>query len=181
MKTHPTPIPGLILIEPKIFRDERGFFQERFRTDRFSELGITEPLVQDNHSRSVPNALRGLHFQTNPNQGKLVGVVRGKIWDVAVDIRKNSPTFGKHYSVELSDENGLQLWVPFGFAHGFCVLGTEPADVIYKVTGYYNAKTDNGFRWDDPSVGVKWPVKNPLLSPKDCVLPLLKDIAPLEP
>lgn len=181
MKIHPTPLAGLILVEPKIFGDERGFFQERYRLDKFAELGITETLVQDNHSRSAPRVLRGLHFQTNPNQGKLVGVVRGKIWDVVVDIRKNSPTFGKYFSTELSDKNGLQLWVPFGFAHGFCVLGEEPADVIYKVTGYYNAKTDNGFSWNDPTVKVQWPIDNPILSAKDSALPLLKDIAPLEP
>lgn len=181
MKIHPTPLAGLILVEPKIFGDERGFFQERYRVDKFAELGITETLVQDNHSRSAPKVLRGLHFQTNPNQGKLVGVVRGRIWDVVVDIRKNSPTFGKYFGTELSDKNGLQLWVPFGFAHGFCVLGDEPADVIYKVTGYYNAKTDNGFSWNDPTVNVQWPIENPILSAKDSVLPLLKDIAPLEP
>lgn len=180
MKTHPTSIPGLILIEPKVFKDDRGFFQERYRIDRFSELGIHEPLVQDNHSRSAPRVLRGLHFQTNPNQGKLVGVVRGRIYDVAVDLRKGSPTFGQYYAVELSDENGLQLWVPFGFAHGFCVLGDEPADVIYKVTGYYNPKTDNGFLWSDPDVGVKWPIANPILSPKDMVLPRMKELPALQ-
>src|SRR5665213_3777294 len=128
MKVVPVEIAGLILVELKVLGDARGFFIERFHQERFREVGLAAPFVQDNHSRSAPGVLRGLHYQTRPSQGKLVGVVRGRIWDVAVDIRADSPTFGKSFGVELSDENGYLLWVPRGFAHGFCVIGTEPAD-----------------------------------------------------
>ncbi len=179
MKELLTGFSGLRLFELAMFRDERGFFVERFREDKFAALGIHDKFVQDNHSRSEPKVLRGLHFQTAPEQGKLVGVTRGRIFDVAVDLRKNSPTFGKWYGAELSDENGLMLWIPFGFAHGFCVLGNESADVVYKVNGHYNARTDKGLRWNDPALGIEWPVKDPLLSPKDQALPSLREIEPL--
>lgn len=179
MKELSTPLEGLRLLEYPVYRDDRGFFVERFRSDRFASLGIQEPLVQDNHSRSLPGVLRGLHFQTEPPQAKLVTVLRGAIFDVAVDLRRGSPTFGRWYGVELSAENGRALWVPYGFAHGLCVLGEECADVLYKVSGLYNPKTEGGIRWDDPDVAVKWPVASPILSPKDKVLPLLREIAPL--
>lgn len=172
-------LAGLKLIQLKVYRDERGFFVERFRDQSLRELGIQEEFVQDNHSRSVPGVLRGLHYQTDPAQGKLVGVIRGRIWDVVVDLRKDSPTFGKSFGVELSDSNGLLLWVPYGFAHGFCVLGKEHADVIYKVTGYYNAKSEGGVRWNDPALEIDWPVKNPTVSERDGALPGICDIRPL--
>lgn len=167
MKAHSTPIPGLILVELKVYKDDRGFFAERFRADKFKEMGIDPALIQDNHSRSAPGVLRGLHYQSDPPQGKLISTIRGRIWDVAVDLRKGSPTRGKYFSVELSDENGLMLWVPYGFAHGFCVLGQESADVVYKVNGYYNPKTEGGILWNDPDLNVDWPVKNPIVSARD--------------
>lgn len=179
MKIHSTPLKGLALVELKVHGDERGFFVERFREEWLQQLGIQEKFVQENHSRSAPGVLRGMHFQTNPPQGKLVGVTRGKIWDIAVDIRKNSPTFGHSFGVELSDTNGLLLWVPYGFAHGLCVMGNEPADVIYKVTGYYNPDTEGGFIWNDSDANLKWPEKNPLISARDQKLPRLKEISPL--
>jgi dTDP-4-dehydrorhamnose 3,5-epimerase len=162
-----TPLPGLKLIQLKVYGDQRGFFVERFREDAFQEMGITNRFVQDNHSRSAPGVLRGLHYQTEPPQGKLAGCIRGRIWDVAVDIRKDSETFGQHFGVELSDMNGLLLWIPAGFAHGFCVLGDEPADVLYKVDGVYNPKTEGGISWKDPELKISWPIQNPTISEKD--------------
>jgi dTDP-4-dehydrorhamnose 3,5-epimerase len=172
----PVPLEGLRLFELKLYGDERGFFTERFREDKWPKLAH---FVQENHSRSAPRVLRGLHYQTNPTQGKLVSVVRGRIFDVAVDLRGGSPTFGKWYGTELSDMNARVLWVPYGFAHGFSVLGDQSADVIYKVDGLYNPATEGGVRWDDPAVGVEWPLHDPILSAKDLVLPTLGDIKPL--
>lgn len=165
------PIDGLLLIELKIHGDSRGFFVERFNASKFEELGIPIHFVQDNYSRSAPNVLRGLHYQHNPSQGKLVGVTRGRVWDVAVDIRKGSPTFGDYYGVELSEENGLLFWIPPGFAHGFCVLGDEPADILYKVTGAYNPAGEGGIQYDDPELDIPWPLENPTLSARDKTLP----------
>ncbi len=176
MKVEKVGPAGLLLIEMPVYRDARGFFMERFRADRLAEHGVTAPFVQDNHSRSEPGVLRGLHYQNDPAQGKLVGAVRGRIWDVAVDIRKGSPTFGKWYGTELSDENGRLLWIPHGFAHGFCVLGNSSADLLYKVTGAYNPKTEGGIRWDDPDVAIQWPIREPSLSPRDEKLPFLRDL-----
>lgn len=169
-----TPIPGLVLIELKVYRDERGFFVERFREDWLREIGIAG-FVQDNHSRSAPGVLRGLHYQTDPAQGKLVGVVRGRIWDVVVDLRKDSPAYGKTFGVEMSDANGLMLWVPYGFAHGFCVMGDQDADVIYKVTGAYNPQTEGGILWNDQDLKIDWPVKNPKVSPRDMQLKTFRE------
>ncbi len=160
-------LPGLKLVELRIHRDDRGFFTERFVEERFRDLGIPARFVQDNHSRSKPGVIRGLHYQNNPAQGKLVGVIRGRIWDVVVDLRRDSPTFGKWEAVELSDENGRVLWVPAGFAHGFCVLGTEDADVMYKVDAPYSPKTEGGICYSDPDLKITWPVQNPLVSKKD--------------
>lgn len=160
-------LPGLALVQLKLHGDSRGFFIERFREDVFAKAGLPSRFVQDNHSRSAPGVLRGLHYQVSPPQGKLVGVVHGKIWDVAVDIRPNSPTFGKHFGVELSDMNGRLLWIPAGFAHGFCVIGEEPADVLYKVDGLYNAATEGGIAWNDPTLAIQWPVANPTVSARD--------------
>ncbi|WP_461832272.1 dTDP-4-dehydrorhamnose 3,5-epimerase [Aquifex sp.] len=168
-------IPDVILIEPKVFGDERGFFMETYKSSEFKANGIKYEFVQDNHSRSQKGVLRGLHYQLKPmEQGKLVRCIRGRIWDVAVDIRKGSPWFGKWVAVELSEENKLMLWIPPGFAHGFVALedGTE---VIYKVTKEYSPELDRGIIWNDPDIGIKWPIKNPILSKKDSSLPKLKD------
>lgn len=158
MNVHDCPISGLKLVELDVHGDARGFFVERFNAERFSAAGLPATFVQDNHSRSAPGVLRGLHYQFNPEQGKLVGVTRGRVWDVAVDVRPNSPSYGQHYGVELSGENGRLLWMPSGFAHGFCVLGDEPADMLYKVTGLYNPAGEGGIRYDDPELAVQWPV-----------------------
>lgn len=179
MKELETGLAGLRLFELPVYRDERGFFLERYREDRWAELGIREHFVQDNHSRSQPGVLRGLHFQTSPPQGKLVSALHGRVFDVVVDLREGSPTFGRWYGTELNDENGRMLWVPFGFAHGFCVLGDAPADMVYKVNGVYNPRTEGGLRWDAPEVGIEWPLREPLLSPKDAVLPTLAELKPL--
>ena len=148
---------------------------ERFNRQAFLDHGLPADYVQDNHSRSLPNTLRGLHFQAGPKaQGKLVGVVSGRIWDVAVDVRPKSPSFGQHFAVELSGENGQLLYIPEGFAHGFCVLGNEPADVFYKVTRPYHAPSDGGIYWADPELAVPWPVTDRsalLISEKDQKLP----------
>jgi dTDP-4-dehydrorhamnose 3,5-epimerase len=160
-------LKGLILIELTVRRDERGFFAERFHAVQFEQYGLPTQFVQDNHSRSVPGVLRGLHYQHNPSQGKLIGVTRGRVWDVVVDIREDSPTFGKYSGIELSDKNGWLLWVPPGFAHGFCVLGEEPADVMYKVDSLYHAEGEGGLYWKDPDLAIPWPVKDPIVSPKD--------------
>lgn len=171
MNVTPLELKGLLLIELKVHRDNRGFFVERFNKSTFEKLGLKTEWFQDNHSRSVAGVVRGLHYQTNPGQGKLVGALRGRIWDVVVDIRHDSPTFGKHLGIELSDENGCLLWLPPGFAHGFCVLGNEPADVMYKVDASYNPAGDGGIRWDDTELGVKWPIQGAIVSERDQKLP----------
>ena len=163
-------LPGLALISLTLRRDERGFFVERYQMERFWEYGVATHFVQDNHSRSLPGVLRGLHYQRGPAQGKLVGVVRGRVWDVAVDIRPNSPTFGKNFGIELNGENGLLLWMPAGFAHGFCVLGDEPADTVYKVDAPYNPAGEGGLHWADPDLALSWPIRHPLVSAKDAQL-----------
>lgn len=160
-------IPGLKIVRLDVFKDDRGFFSERYHAGRFERAGIPACFVQDNHSRSAPRVLRGLHYQHTPSQGKLVGVLRGRVWDVAVDIRPDSPTFGKHYAEELSGDNGVLLWIPAGFAHGFCVLGDEPADMLYKVDGYYSGAGEGGIRFDDQALNIPWPVKNPIISDRD--------------
>jgi dTDP-4-dehydrorhamnose 3,5-epimerase len=161
---------GLLLIELKIHHDNRGFFIERYNEKLYQELGLNTTYVQDNHSRSLPNVIRGLHCQFNPNQGKLVGVISGKIWDVAVDIRENSPTYGKHFSVELSDTNGKLLWIPHGFLHGFANIGDSAADVFYKVDNYFAVGKECGIFWQDPDLNIPWPLKNPIISDKDKIL-----------
>lgn len=167
MKVVPLEISGLLLIELEVRGDSRGFFIERFQREKFRAAGLTDQFVQDNHSRSAPGVLRGLHYQNKPPQGKLVGVVRGRIWDVAVDIRPSSPSFGRHLGIELSDMNGRLLWIPPGFAHGFCVLGEEPADVFYKVDNLYNPAGEGGIAWNDPDFAVPWPLQNPTISARD--------------
>lgn len=169
-----TAIPGLLILEPKVFGDARGFFLETFHAERYAASGIKGPFVQDNWSRSAKNILRGLHFQ-NPNaQGKLVGVVRGAVFDVAVDVRVGSPTFGKWFGLELTEGNKKQLWIPPGFAHGFCSLADE-TDFFYKCTAFYSPESEKTILWNDPSIGIDWPVSSPILSPKDAQAPRLAD------
>ena len=157
------PLQGLKLIELKLFRDERGYFTEWYQEARFAGAGLPNKFIQDNYSRSKPGVIRGLHYQTNPTQGKLVGVLNGRILDVAVDIRSDSPTYGKWFGVELSDSNGKLLWIPPGFAHGFCVLGKEEASVMYKVDGAYSPSGEGGIRFDDPDFKINWPTENSLI------------------
>lgn len=175
-----TNLEGVIIIEPKIFRDERGFFLESWNEREFEEIGLRLKFVQDNHSRSVRGVLRGLHFQDPCPQGKLVRVVRGKIFDVAVDLRKGSKTFGKWVGVYLSDEDMRMLYIPEGFAHGFLVV-SDYADVIYKTTEFYYPEYDRGIVWNDDTIGIRWPleeagVESPILSKKDSTLPKLREI-----
>lgn len=168
MHVIPTAIPDVLIIEPKVFGDARGFFYESFNQRAFNEAtGLDVQFVQDNHSRSAKGVLRGLHYQIEHSQGKLVRVVQGAVFDVAVDIRKASPTFGKWVGVELSAENFRQFWVPPGFAHGFLVL-SESADFLYKTTDYYYPEHERAIRWDDPAIGINWPLSAlPTLSSKD--------------
>ncbi|MBW3535208.1 MAG: dTDP-4-dehydrorhamnose 3,5-epimerase [Gemmatimonadetes bacterium] len=168
-------LPGLVLVEETRHGDDRGFFAETYRRSAFAEAGITEAFVQDNHARSSRGVLRGLHYQLPPRaQGKLVRVVRGEVFDVAVDLRRDSPTYGRWAGVGLSGDDGRALWVPPGFAHGYAVL-SEQADLLYKVTAEYAPDLERGVRWDDPDVGVAWPLAEPLLSRKDLELPPLAD------
>lgn len=177
MNVEKTAIEGLIIIEPKIFSDYRGYFFESFQEEKYREFGIpVDEFVQENISKSSKNVLRGLHFQRNPfAQGKFVQVLRGRVLDVAVDIRKSSPTFGKFVMVELSEENHKQLWIPAGFAHGFLSLEDDTI-FTYKVTNVYSPEHDGGVRFDDPDIGIAWPVENPIVSEKDGKLPLLKEL-----
>ena len=175
MNVTETSLPGVLLIEPKVFGDARGFFLESWNRQTFAGLGLNLDFVQDNHSRSAKGVLRGLHYQLNEPQGKLVRVVSGAVFDVAVDVRKSSPHFGQWVGYELSADNHRMLWIPPGFAHGFLVL-SEVADFLYKTTAYYAPQWDRGIRWDDPQIGVQWPLEGaPTLSAKDQDQPLLKD------
>ena len=171
-----TELEGVVLLAPAVHGDERGFLVETYSASAWAEAGVDAEFVQDNHSRSRGGILRGLHFQTHPGQGKLVRCVRGRIWDVAVDLRRGSPTFGKWEGHELDDERHRQLYVPVGFAHGFCVL-SEIADVHYKLTSLYDPETEAGIAWDDPQVGVEWPIGEPQVSERDRTAPQLSEIA----
>lgn len=174
-----TALPGVLQIVPRRFGDDRGFFVELHQEPRYRALGIP-PFVQDNFSRSKRGTLRGLHFQEPNPQGKLVTVLRGQVFDVAVDVRKGSPTFARWVGVELTGDNGVELWVPPGFAHGFVVL-SEEADFLYKCTATYDPAAERSLRWDDPQIGIAWPMRGePLLSPKDKAAPTLAD-APVLP
>lgn len=164
------PIPGLLVIKPKIFRDERGFFLETWQRNKYKEIGIKSDFVQDNWSRSTKGILRGLHFQKQNPQGKLVSVRTGVVFDVAVDIRKDSPSFGKWHSEILSDDNHLQMYIPPGFAHGFCVI-SEIADFEYKCTDYYRQEDESGIVWDDKNLNINWPKLDFIVSDKDLKLP----------
>lgn len=170
MKVINTTIKDLKVIELDIYHDDRGFFVERYNEAKFHELGLPTQFLQDNFSQSAPRVIRGLHYQNNPSQAKLVGCTRGKILDVAVDIRKDSPTFGQYFSIELSPENGKLLYIPAGFAHGFCVLGDEVADVSYKVDNFYSKEGDGGIIYNDPDLNINWPISNPIISQKDQIL-----------
>jgi dTDP-4-dehydrorhamnose 3,5-epimerase len=176
MNIEPTHLPGVLLIEPTVFGDQRGFFKESWSRQKFAERGLMLDFVQDNVSLSRRGILRGLHFQ-NPNpQGKLVQVLQGEVFDVAVDIRRGSPTFGQWYGARLSAENHLQLYIPEGFAHGFCVL-SETALFAYKCTDLYNPKAEHSLRWDDPDIGIDWPIDQPpMLSAKDEAARYLRDM-----
>lgn len=168
-------IPEILIIEPDVFGDERGFFMEAWHAKKYAENGLNIAFVQDNHSKSTRNVLRGLHYQLEEPQGKLVRVVSGAVFDVAVDIRKRSPTFGQWVSVELSEENHKQVYIPPGFAHGFCVL-SDSADVIYKCTSYYAPDDEHGILWNDPQIDIRWPGKDFLVSEKDASNELLCDM-----
>ncbi len=177
MKLIHTAIPDVLIIEPKVFGDERGFFYESFNRRQFASLiGRDLDFVQDNHSRSEKNVLRGLHFQIQQAQGKLVRVIQGAVFDVAVDIRKSSPTFGQHVAIELSAENQRMLWVPEGFAHGFLVTSAT-AEFLYKTTAYYAPEFERSIAWNDPALAIPWPIEGaPSLSAKDQQAPLLADV-----
>jgi len=175
VKVLETELPGVLIIEPVVFGDHRGFFLETFQAERYRQIaGITLPFVQDNHSRSARGVLRGLHAQGKHPQGKLVRVARGEVFDVAVDIDPDSPHYSQWIGVHLSDRNQRQLWIPPGYAHGFQVL-SETADFEYKCTDYYAPDDEIGIRWDDPSIGIDWPLADPLISEKDRALPTLTE------
>lgn len=175
MKFTPLEIPGVVLVEPDVFTDARGFFTEIYHQKKYADHGMAGPFVQDNYSHSKKNVLRGLHYQRKNPQAKLVSVIRGKIFDVVADVRKGSPTFGRWLAEELSSDNRRQLFVPEGCVHGFCVLSDE-ADVLYKCTSLYVPADDQGILWNDPKLGVRWPVADPVLSSKDASLPKLTDL-----
>ena len=174
MQVSKTPIDGLLIIEPKVFADPRGMFYEVYSENRYNEHGIPR-FVQDNHSVSKKGVLRGLHYQVNSEQDKLVRVTQGEIFDVAVDIRKQSPTYGNWWGLSLSEMNNLQLYIPVGFAHGFCVL-SESAEVLYKCSDYYSPEDERGIVWNDPDLAIDWPIKDPILSEKDAVYPLFSKL-----
>jgi len=168
----PTELPGVLIVEPIVFADERGFFLETYRQERYAAAGIPERFVQDNHSRSLPRTLRGLHYQLTHPQGKLVRCVRGAVFDVAVDIRRGSPTFGRWVGIELSEDNKRQVYIPPGFAHGYCAP-VVLSEIEYKCTDYYHPEDDRGVRWNDPTLGIVWPIAAPRLSARDAAQPPL--------
>ena len=175
MKVEKAPLDGVIIIEPKIFKDPRGIFYEVYSAERYKEHGIPAHFVQDNHSVSEKGVLRGLHYQVEPAQAKLVRVTHGEVYDVVVDIRKDSSTYGKWWSLHLSETNKLQVYIPIGFAHGFCVL-SESAEFLYKCSDYYSPESERGVIWNDPNLAIDWPVKTPILSEKDKVYPQFNEI-----
>jgi dTDP-4-dehydrorhamnose 3,5-epimerase len=180
MKIIQTSIPEVIIFIPPVFTDSRGHFLETYQQQKYAEAGILKPFVQDNQSYSTKNVLRGLHFQLRHPQAKLVRVTRGSVFDVAIDIRKNSPTFGKWHGEILSAENKKQLYIPENFAHGFCVL-SDSAEFLYKCTDFYVPGDEAGLIWNDAQLGIKWPIDQPILSEKDAVLPSLADVLELLP
>jgi dTDP-4-dehydrorhamnose 3,5-epimerase len=170
-------IPDVRIIKPDVFRDSRGFFMETYQLEKYEQLGITRPFVQDNHSRSSKGILRGMHYQLNFPQAKLVSVLRGEIFDVAIDIRRGSPSFGRWVGEVLSEDNNYQIFIPEGFAHGFCVL-SDTVDLFYKCTEYFHPEDDRGINWADEAVGITWPQRTALTSDKDSRLPFLENVPP---
>jgi len=168
-----TPLNGLLVIEPKCFQDERGFFLETYQSERYREAGIVDAFVQDNQSRSIKGVLRGMHFQVKHPQAQMVTVMRGRVFDVGVDLRSNSPTFGKWFGVELHDAGPRQIYMAPGIAHGFCVL-SDWADLHYKVSRHYDADDEGGLFWNDLDVGIQWPIDNPVVTARDAGYPKLK-------
>ena len=175
MKVNKAPLDGVFIIEPKVFKDARGIFYEVYSAKKYEEHGIPAHFVQDNHSVSEKGVLRGLHYQINPGQAKLVRVTRGEVFDVVLDIRKESPTYGKWWSLHLSETNKFQLYVPEGFAHGFCVL-SESVEFLYKCSNYYSPEDERGIMWNDPDLAIEWPIENPIISEKDNVYPRFNEI-----
>lgn len=176
MEVKDTPIAGLKIVQPKVWGDARGHFFESYSEEAFKEAGLPTDFVQDNQSLSAKGILRGLHFQKPPYaQGKLVRVVKGAVVDVAVDLRRSSPTYGQHFAIELNEDNKTMFWVPPGFAHGFLTLADDTI-FVYKVTGLYNKESEGGLLWNDPALGIDWGIENPLLSDKDRIQPLLKEL-----
>ena len=176
MQIEETDIPGVLVVTPKVFGDERGFFLEIYNKEVFQQAGIEPEFVQDNHSKSIRGVVRGLHYQKKFPQGKLIRAIQGEVLDVIVDIRRGSPTFARWISILISAENKKQVWIPGGLAHGFSVL-SETAEFCYKVTDYYHPEDEGGIRWNDPQLKIDWQVQNPLLSEKDRQLPLLAEAA----
>lgn len=177
MEVIETDLPGVVLVKPAVFDDERGYFMETYHSRRYAENGLPSSFVQHNLSFSKRGVLRGLHYQLGRPQGKLVTVVQGEVFDVAVDIRKNSPTYGRWTGVTLSAENFRQVYIPEGFAHGFCATG-ETAVVVYLCTDFYAPVEERGIRWDDPMLGISWPIREPMLNGKDAAYPFLSDALP---
>jgi len=175
MEINKTPLKDAVILKYRILRDARGYFDVRYQKDKLFQLGLKTEFLQDNHSYSIPGVLRGLHYQLSPTQSKLVSVIRGKIFDYIIDLRTSSPSFGQGFGVELSESSETALFVPQGFAHGFCVLGTEPADVIYKVDAPYSPSGEKGLLFNDPDLDISWPVSSPILSEKDYKLSSWKD------
>lgn len=176
MKIIPTALEGVLLIEPACFQDDRGFFLESFQSSRYREAGIIDQFVQDNHSRSAHGVLRGLHFQMKRSQAQIVTVMRGRVFDAVVDLRPKSSTFGRWFGAELSDAGSRQIYMAPGFAHGFCVL-SDWADLHYKVSQEYDPRDEGGVLWNDPDIGIQWPIRTPRVSSRDATFPLLKDLA----
>jgi dTDP-4-dehydrorhamnose 3,5-epimerase len=177
MNIRPCPLAGCLILEPKVFGDTRGFFYESFHAERYAEAGIAGPFVQDNLSLSRRGILRGLHFQNPQSQGKLVSVLQGEVYDVAVDLRRSSPTFGQGYGLALSEANRLQFYIPPGFAHGFQVV-SETALFFYKCSAFYAPSCEVSLRWNDPALAIPWPLPDPILSAKDAQAPLLSQLPP---
>lgn len=177
MKLEKTTLPGLLLIEPRCFRDERGFFLESFQTERYRQAGITDGFLQENHSRSERGVLRGMHYQLRRPQAQIVTVIRGRVFDVTVDLRRKSSTFGHWFGIELSEEGPRQLYMAPGLAHGFCVL-SDGADLHYMVSRIYDPADEGGLIWNDPDIGIRWPVDVPILSPRDAAYPRLRELEP---
>lgn len=176
MRVHETKIPGMVLIDLDVFKDSRGSFLESYQKERYKEHGIDVPFVQDNHSHSTKNVLRGMHYQINQPQGHLVYVVKGEVFDVGVDLRRDLPTFGQWLGFRLSESRPQQLFLPAGVAHGFCTL-SDTADILYKCTDYFDPEDEGGLLWNDPDLGIDWPVDQPIIHNRDSKFPVLKEIS----